>query len=289
MGPEIGRVRLNLSGRPTSPQHPEGCEALPALLVLTADEPDWTHLLDDAREKIALLVGASPEEIVLTSGGAEASSAAVKGIALAALARSGPGRILLAAVEHAPIHNAVRSLEAHGFETVTIQADGAGRVDAARFVRALQDGAAFAALQWANDEFGTLQPTGQVARAAHEAGVPLVVDATAAAGWVGIDLSAVPISALSLSSRRMGGPPGVGALVLHAETGWRPLIEGGTESEGRRGGMLHPALVAAFGITAAAARHELARRAARATELRDALQSGLEAQLPGIRTRGPGG
>ncbi|MFQ5670679.1 MAG: cysteine desulfurase family protein [Acidobacteriota bacterium] len=266
MPPDAPPQLIDLGGRLTLAQHPEGNCALPGLLHRLEDPLSATEALKTARESVAKLFHADPEEVIFTSGGTEASNAAIKGLAAAADHQGGPRRILLSAVEHLPVLHAARSLERQGYQVREVPVSASGHVDARVFQSGMNRSTAFAALQWANHELGVLQPVGAVARMAEELGIPLHVDATAAAGWVNIDWPASRATTLSVSSRHMGGPPGVGALLVRTGQPWFPLVEGGLQEEGRRAGVLHPALVTGFGLSAlAAARHlrERSRRAAR--------------------------
>ncbi len=287
--PQAPARLLDLSGAGVIPQHPEGGRALPWLLRRSrARAGAWEALRRGARRRVAALVGVVPDEVVLTSGGAEASNAGLKGLALAALSRPGSSRrIVISDVEHAPVFHAARGLERLGFQVVRVPVDGHGIIDLEALGRALAGGAAVAAVQWANDETGAVQPVEEAAALAARAGVPLHADATAAAGWLEVDLARTPIPSLSISSRRMGGPLGAGALILRQGVRWFPLIEGGMEEDGRRAGVQHPALAAAFGITAAAARRHLRARARVAEMLREALAGELAARVPGATLPAP--
>ena len=279
--------RIDLSAGLCVPQHPEGNRALPELIASTSQPEAAERALEAARSSVAGLFGAGETDIVFTSGGAEASNAAIKGLALALRGkRDGSRRIVLSAVEHSPVLHPARGLARLGFELVEVPVDGTGRVDAYEFARELRKGAALSALQWANDELGTVQPVPAVTAVAADLGIPLHVDATAAAGWVAIDWPGTPVASLAISSRRMGGPPGAGALLLRRDVRWFPLVEGGLEEDGRRAGMHHPALVAGFGLSAAAARLHLEERASAAARCRQRLMDECRAAVPGLTVRG---
>lgn len=274
---------LSLSTFPCVRQHPEGTEALAALVGSLVSVDAVEEAVNRARDAVARLVSCHAHEVVFTSGGAESNNAALKGLAAAAQSRGRRGRIVVSAVEHPSVLHPARGLARAGFELEVIPADGVGRVDEKRFLAALRGDVALAALQLANDELGTLQPVEAIARRARDLGVPLHVDATAAAGWVSIDHTRLAEATLALTSERLGGPPGVGALVVRDGVRWVPLIEGGLEEEGRRAGSLHPALVAAFGLSAAAAAVHLESRSQRAAGLRDGLARALREGIVDIR------
>lgn len=263
---------IDLAGRNGVPQHREGTRRLAGLLRRTANPERAARMTERARRRVARLLRVTPAEVVFTSGAAEANAAAVLGLALAGALRGRPRRVLLGATEHAPVHAAAATLRLHGFEVLELPVDGCGRVDPDAAAASMAGGAAVAAVQWANDELGVLQHLDAIGERAAAAGVPLHVDACAAVGWVPLPPGLEHAATISVSSWRMGGPAGVGALVVREGVAWRPLFDGGTEEEGRRAGRLHPALVAALGITAAAARRHRARRAARAARLRRLLE-----------------
>lgn len=283
MSPHTDRPPVNLSAFPCVRQHPEGAEALPRLLERTSSAAGAAEAVEEARRSVARLVSCSEEEVIFTSGGAESNNAGVKGLAAAALSTGAARRIVLSAVEHPSVDHPARSLARLGFELSRVPVDAGGRVDEKRFIQALGRGAAFAALQWANDEIGALQPVESIARCAADLGVPLHVDATAAAGWLTIDWTRISASTLSIASERMGGPAGAGALVVRNGTRWCPLIEGGLDEEGRRAGPLHPALLAAFGLSVAAAADHLQARAACAARRRDHLARACRERVEGVR------
>ena len=274
---------INLSSIPSVRQHPEGSDALAELLDTCSSPEVADEWVERARRSVAQLVSCPVDEVILTSGGVESSNAALKGLALGLLSRGRTGRVVLSAVEDPAVLHPARSLARLGFTPVLVPPDRRGHIDPERFVQALERGAVLAALQLANDELGTVQAVDPVASRAAELEVPLHVDATAAGGWLPIDWTRLPAATLSLSSRRMGGPPGVGALVVRSGTRWTPLIEGGIEQDGRRAGRLHPALVAAFGVSAMAAGKHLQPRARRAAGLRDALADACRQSVDGIR------
>lgn len=278
---------INLSGRPCVWQHPEGSMQLAALVEEGPASSDVGDPLGAVRAVVADLIGSHDDEVILTSGGAESNNAALKGLAAAALHHGRAGRIVLSAVEHPTVRHPARGLARLGFEVVEVPVDRCARVDEGRFIEALDGPVSLAALQWANDEIGALQPVISIARHAAHRGIPLHVDATAAAGWVPIDWRAVPAATMSLAGDRMGAPPGVGALVVRRGAAWLPLIEGGIEEDGRRAGGLHPALVTALGLSVEAARSLLDGRAATARRRRDHLARGCQERISGVTVQTP--
>ena len=236
--------------------------------------------METAREQVAALVGAAPGEVVFTSGGTEADNLAVKGTVLA---RAPEARHLVcSAVEHHAVLDAAAWAAADaGARTDLAPVDGLGRVDPGRLAALLQPGrTALVAVMAANNEVGTGQPVAAVAELAHAAGA-VRSDAVQAAGLPGVDMAADGIDLLALASHKLGGPTGVGALVVRPGTTLRPLVHGGGQERGLRSGTLPAAALAGFGAAAAAA---LADRHTDATTTLATLRSRL---LTGLRTLAP--
>ena len=195
------------------------------------------RLLEGAREDIAVRYGAEPAQVVFTSGGTEASA-----LAIAGLGRD--RRRILGATEH----DAVRA--ACGADASTIPVDRDGVIDLAALAESLRGPPALVCLMLANNETGTLQPIAEAAALCHRAGALLHVDAVQAAGRMRVDLGELGADGIAISGHKMGGPPGAGALLLAPGHALAPLIAGGGQERGRRGGT--PALPAIAGLAAAA-------------------------------------
>ncbi len=251
-------ARHYLDHASTTPLRPEARAAVAdwEALGVTAD-PGRVHTegrmaraaLEEARERIAVLLGARPRQVVLTSGGTESVNAAVWGTLAA-----DPGPVALAAVEHSSVRDASSRLG----PVVAIAVDFAGRIEPAAVDEALarcrNDHGRLPALvhcQWANHEVGTLQPVAAVVARCRELGVPVHVDAVAAAGHLPVDLDALGADLVSISAHKLGGPPGIGALVLRRGLRISPLLLGGEQERARRAGLENLTAAIAFGAAAA--------------------------------------
>ena len=282
----------------SAPLRPEALAAMLPLLERPAANPSSQHgqgraaraAVETAREQVAALVGAAPGEVVFTSGGTEADNLAVKGTVLA---RPPEARHLVcSAVEHHAVLDAAAWAAADAGARVDLApVDGLGRVDPDRLAALLQPGrTALVAVMAANNEVGTGQPVAAVAELAHAAGAVLLCDAVQAAGLPGVDMAADGIDLLALASHKLGGPTGVGALVVRPGTTLRPLVHGGGQERGLRSGTLPAAALAGFGAAAAAAladRHTAA--ATTLATLRSRLLTGLRALTPDLEVNGDPG
>jgi len=246
---------LDLVGNPSS-VHREGRAA--------------RHVIEQAREQVAALVGAAPRNVVFTSGGTEAN-------VLALVPTAARDRLLVSAIEHPSVLAGGR-FPAGSVEHLPVT--GSGEVDLAALERrvAALEGRALVSLMLANNETGVVQPVSQAASVVHAAGGTLHVDAVQAAGRIPCDINALDADLLTLSGHKIGAPKGVGALVGRAPVD--PLVKGGGQERGLRGGTENVAGIAGFGAAAAAARGGLASARGRMAALRDRLEAGLKGTSP---------
>ncbi|MCS5720927.1 cysteine desulfurase [Herbiconiux sp. CPCC 203407] len=256
------------------------------------------RMLEEAREAIAESVGAEPVEVILTSGGTESINLGVKGLWWARQegAAGAPGSrpvVLVPGGEHHATVDAVEWLARHeGAQVVELPVDSVGRVDPVVLRSALElHGASVAlvTLIWANNEVGTVQPVASLVAVADDFGVPVHVDAVAAYGYLPIDFHAVGAAALSVSAHKIGGPVGVGALVLARRSTVEPLIHGGNQQR-VRSGTQDAAGAAAFAAAARAVTGEFADGpspfVAGLAALRDRLVAGVRMAVPEAVLRG---
>ncbi len=233
----------------TSPLRPTAAEAMRAWLgsTLSAD-PSRIHTeghasrvaVEDAREQVAALLGARAREVVFTSGATEAIAASTWGAV-----ERGPS-VVCSAVEH----SAVRLSAASFGRAVTIGCDRLGRIDVDSVLDAITSDTGLVNVQWGNHEVGTTQPVQAVVDGCRERGVLVHVDAAQAAGHVPIDFVAVGADLMSVSAHKMGGPAGVGALLVRRGLRLRPLLVGGDQERARRAGLENVAAVVGWGAAA---------------------------------------
>ncbi|MDY0909542.1 cysteine desulfurase family protein [Microbacterium sp. CFBP9034] len=250
------------------------------------------RLLEEARERLAAVLGCDPIEVVFTSGGTEAVNLAVKGLWWAR--GDGAEAIVLPDGEHHASLDAVEWLRTNEHAAVRpVRLDGAGAIDPEEFAAALP-GAALATALVANNEVGTVNDAAALAGAAASAGVPLHLDAVAALGqvpvsfrtWRGEAEGSAGLCALSVSAHKVGGPAGVGGLVVSRRARLSPLLHGGGQQRGLRPGTQDIAGAAAFAVAAELAEAERETEAERVRALRDTLVRGILSTVPGAELLG---
>ena len=284
-------VPIYLDHAATSPLRAEVLTAYTAALPLVGN-PSSIHgqgqvareLLEQGRDRVAASLGADTVEVVLTGGGTEAVNLGIKGLWWARQRR----RIIVPLAEHHATIDSVEWLAAQeGAVLDWIEVDELGRIrlDALEAALAIGgDDVALVTALWANNEVGTLQPVAEIVAAATRYGVPVHLDAIAAYGSVPIDFHASGAAALSVSAHKIGGPVGVGALLLARSATIEPLLHGGNQQRGRSGTQ-DAAGASAFGVAAELATRDLAAHAAHLAGLRDRLMAGIRG-IPGATLRG---
>jgi cysteine desulfurase len=232
---------------------------------------------------VAGLIGARPQEIVFTAGATESNNTAIAG---AVLADTRPARhVITAATEHHAVLEPCRWLERRGTAVTVLGTDRHGVVDPDAVRRAIRPETVLISIMHSNNEIGTLAPIAEIGAAAREHGVLFHTDATQSAGIVSIDVRALGVDLLSMSAHKRYGPKGVGALYIRAGVALDPLLHGGSQERGRRGGTENVPAIVGFGAAARIAAESMAEEAARIAGLRDRLASGL-AQVEGAHFNG---
>jgi cysteine desulfurase len=276
----------------TTPMLPEAVQAMTAQLGLAGNASSLhaagrraRRTVEEGREALAAALGARPSEVVLTSGGTEADNLAVKGLYWARRAADpARTRVLASPVEHHAVLDAVHWLADHeGARVEWLPVDSHGRVhpDALREAVEREPGdVALITVMWANNEIGTLQPTAELAAVANEFGIPMHADAVQAVGQVPVDFAASGLAALTVSGHKIGGPYGVGALLLGRAWAPTPLLHGGGQERDVRSGTLDVPAVAAFAVAARLAAERREEFAREIGALRDALVAAVTEAVP---------
>jgi cysteine desulfurase len=236
---------------------------------------DARRVLDDARRSVAAMLGSSPKEIVFTSGGTESDNTAVFGVT---------GHVVTTTAEHPAILQACAQLPSVTFVPV----DHRGLVDPRAVRDAIRPDTALVSVIHVNSELGVIQPIAEIAAIAHAAGVPMHSDGVQAAGKIPVDVRALGVDLYSVSAHKIYGPKGVGALYVRKGLDLRPLHYGGPHERKLRAGTENVPAAAGFGRAAAWVVAEAAAEIARETELRDALEQGIVARVPGTHVNGAG-
>jgi cysteine desulfurase len=276
----------------TTPVDPRVLEAMLPYLRGPYGNPSSLHRfgraardgIERARAQVAALLGAQPQQVIWTSGGTEANNLAIKGLCWGQTR----GRVLYGATEHPAVMEAAESLKAEGWGVSQIPVSEDGTIEAEHLSASLRaEPVRLVSLMLANNETGVIHDTAAIAQAVHAAGAWMHVDATQAAGKLPMQFADVGADLLTLSSHKLYGPKGAGALLVGAEVDLSPLLHGGAQERGLRGGTENlPALVG-FGAAAELAMQELDARIAHVRALQQQLEGGLQ-QLPGVTVFGQG-
>jgi len=285
-------MRVYLDHNATSPLRDEVVDAMIRVLRGVYGNPSSVHeegraaraALDCARESVAALLGVDAGEVLFTAGATEANNTLLHG---SLAIRPGAARHLVSStVEHPSVEAPLESLERAGWRVTRVGVGADGLLDAAQLEAALESEPALVSLLWANNETGVVQPMAQIAKLAHAKGILVHVDATQAVGKVPVDLREVPVDFLSLSAHKFNGPKGIGCLIARGAAAVAPLLRGGPQERGRRGGTENVAAIVGLGVACDLAKHELPARMRDTAALRDRLWEGIEAKIPRVRRNG---
>jgi cysteine desulfurase len=269
-------MQIYLDHSATTPPHPEVIALMQQVMAQQWGNPSSLHawgnrsatLLERARIQVGSLINAPPESIVFTSGGTEANNLAVFGAAWQSLA---PQHLIISSVEHSAISVPAKMLEAQGWQVTRLPVDRVGRINPIDLQAALQSNTVLVSIIWGQSEIGTLQAISQLAKIVHDHGALFHTDAVQAAGRLSIDVQKIPIDLLSLSSHKLYGPQGSGALYVRPGVELSPVLGGGGQESQLRSGTQAVANIAGFGLAAELISQTMSMETLRLTQLRDRL------------------
>jgi cysteine desulfurase len=237
----------------------------------------------EARERLAGLLGASPDEIIFNSCGTESDSTAIRA---AILSNPNKKHILTSRVEHPAVKNLFEYLSKNGYRSTFVPVDRKGRLDLDYLYNHLSEDTAIVSLMWANNESGVVFPIEEVGSVLKEKGIVFHTDAVQAVGKIPIDLKNVDVDMLSLSGHKLHGPKGVGALYVRKGTKYSPFLIGGHQEKGRRGGTENVASIIGLGKASELAAEDLMEKNLRVKRLRDKLETELLSRVPNAMING---
>jgi cysteine desulfurase NifS len=241
--------------------------------------------VEKAREQVASLIGAEPEEIYFTSGGTESDNLALFGV-LEAKAQKGKHIITSTIEHHAILHTCEYLEKSHGVEVTYISVDENGLVNPADIENAIRPDTILISIMMANNEIGTIEPIAEIGSIARKHGVTFHTDAVQAVGAIPVNVNELNVDLLTLTAHKIYGPKGIGAIFIRKGTKIRPLIHGGTHERNMRAGTESVAQIVGFGKAAEIAEKELFENAERMTEMRDRLISETLKTIPYSRLNG---
>lgn len=241
------------------------------------------RMIEVAREQVADLINADPEEIIFTSCGTESDNTAIM-----STLESNPTmrHIITTRVEHPAVLNFCKAMARKGYRVTCLPVDKTGRLDLEDLSNAITDDTAVVSVMFANNESGVIFPIEEIAEIVKSKGVIFHTDAVQAAGKIPVDVKKIPADILSLSGHKMHAPKGVGALYIKRGTRFAPYIIGGHQESGKRAGTENVASIVAFGKACELARENLHAELTEVTRLRDRLEKGLLERCPGARING---
>lgn len=294
---------MYLDNAATTAVRPEVLEAMLPHLTHQFGNPSSHHTvgeaaartLDDARARVARVLGMRAGDVVFTSGGTEADNLAVKGIVLASLDRRGARHLVTTPIEHEAVLESAAYLERwHGVEVTHVPVDDRGLLSPAAVADALRPDTALVTFAVANNEIGTVQDvaaiTAAVAQTTADRGfparIPVHVDAVQAVGWLPLSARELGVDAISIAGHKVGAPKGTGALAVRGRVAIEPLLHGGGQERGRRSGTEDVAGAVGLATALELAEAERVAGAARVTALRDAFIARVLALVPGARLTG---
>jgi len=284
--------RIYLDYAATTPTHPDVVKVMLPYFTKVFGNPSSIYsygqeakgAIDEARVKVANLIGAQEEEIVFTSGGTEADNFAIKGVAFANESKG--NHIIASSIEHHAVIETCKFLERRGFSVTYLAVDEYGLVDPNDVKKAITDKTILISVMHANNEVGTIEPIAEISRIAQEAGIYFHTDAVQTTGHIPVDVNELGVDLLSISAHKLYGPKGVGALYIRKRTKLVPFMHGGEQERRRRASTENVPGIIGFGKAAELARQEIGEEAERLTCLRAQLAKGLLERIDHVRLNG---
>jgi len=275
----------------TTPLLPDVVDAMLPYLRERFGNPSSDHAIgrrariavDEARERVAAMLGCSSDEIIFTSGGTEANNLAIRGVAEA---RPDHRHVITSVIEHPATANPCRWLERHGYRVSWIGVNGDGRVQVHDVEAALASDTAIVTIMHANNETGVIQPIADIARAALRHGALVHTDAAQSIGKVPVDVRALGVDLLSVAGHKLYAPKGVGALFVRRGTPLAPFVLGAGHERGIRPGTENVASIVGLGVACEVACRDMAAWTTHVRQLRDDLWNRLRANVPGVAING---
>jgi cysteine desulfurase len=286
-------MRIYFDHNATTPVDPAVAETIMRVLTEEFGNASSVHhfgqrakaVLDDARSSLAALIGGEPSEIVFTSGGTESDNFALRGVA-EALEPTGRRHLIASSIEHEAVLVTLRALARRGWTVTLLPVDASGIVKPEALEQAVTPDTAIVSVMHANNEIGTIQPVAELAKIAHVHGALMHTDAVQSIGKIAVDVRTLGVDLLSLSAHKFNGPKGAGALWIKRGARVTSILTGGKHERSRRAGTENVAGVAGLGVAAKLAAKKVTTEAPRIGALRDRLESGILARVPGTALNG---
>jgi len=294
--PSPVRTPIYMDHHATTPADPRVVEAMAPFFTETFGNPasrnhvfGWRaeEAVETARAEVASLLGASPKEVVFTSGATESDNLMLKGAA-ARLAERGD-HVVTVVTEHPAVLDTVAALEAHGLRVTRLPVARDGLLDPGDVARAIEPSTILVSVMWANNEIGVIQPMEAIGRVCREHGVLFAVDAAQAVGKLPVDVRAAGVDLLAVSAHKLYGPKGVGALYVRSGAPRIRLeaqMDGGGHERGFRSGTLNVPGIVGFGAASTIAGQEMSEEAVRLLGLRERLRQGILSRVEGVQVNG---
>ncbi len=284
--------RIYLDYAATTPTHPEVVKAMLPYFTDLFGNPSSIYscgqeakgAIEEARVKIADLIGARDEEIIFTSGGTEADNAALKGVAFSN--ENKRNHIITSSIEHHAVTETCQFLERRGYRITYLSVDAYGLVDPDDVRKAISNETILISVMYANNEVGTIEPIAEIGKIAREAGIYFHTDAVQTVGHIPVDVNKLGVDLLSISAHKLYGPKGVGALYIRKGTKLLPFMHGGEQERGRRASTENVPGIVGFGCAAELAQQEMGEEAGQLTYLRDQLTNGILERIDHTRLNG---